>query len=277
LVQCSIEPPTDSRRLLGEQCIVWDMKPNKLKDMYAAKQTATGGWVGFSSPYVAEILGHTGFDAVVLDLQHGPFYLDAAVPMLQAISATNAVPLARCSGNNFAEINKLLDAGAYGIICPMIETVDDAKRFVAACRYPPLGTRSFGPTRGLLYGGADYFAHANTTILTYGMIETPQAMENLDAICAVEGLDGILIGPSDLSLALGAPPIPNHTAEPLKGAIAKIYAAARKHGKMTAIFCAQPNFAVDMKKMGFDFIAPGNDAGQLKTYATQLNDMIKNA
>jgi 4-hydroxy-2-oxoheptanedioate aldolase len=253
------------------------MRPNKLHELHAAKVTALSGWVGFSSPYVAEILGHSGFDAVVLDLQHGPFYLDGAVPMLQAISATSAVPIARCSGNNFAEINKLLDAGAYGIICPMIETADDARKFVSACRYPPLGTRSYGPTRGILYGGGDYFEHANTTIITYGMIETPQAMANLDEICAVPGLDGVLIGPSDLSLALGVGPIPNHQAEPLKGAIEKIYAAAGKNGKMTAIFCAQPNFAVDMKKMGFDLIAPGNDAGQLKTYASQLVDMIKKA
>jgi 4-hydroxy-2-oxoheptanedioate aldolase len=253
------------------------MKTNKLRALYAAKTTATSGWVGFSSPYVAEILGHSGFDAVVLDLQHGPFYLDAAVPMLQALSATPAVPLARCSSNNFAEINKLLDAGAYGIICPMIETAKDARDFVSACRYPPQGTRSFGPTRGLLYGGADYFSHANTTVLTYAMIETPEALVNLDEICAVEGLDGILIGPSDLSLALGVSPVPNHTVEPLKSAIERIYVAARRHNLMTAIFCAQPAFAVDMKKMGFDLIAPGNDAGQLRTYASQLVEMIKKA
>ena len=251
------------------------MRANKLHAMFAAKQTATSGWMSFSSTYAAEVLGHSGFDAVVIDLQHGPFYLDAAIPLMQAISATPAVPLARCSGNDFAEINKLLDGGAYGIICPMIETVEDAKRFVSACRYPPQGTRSFGPTRGLLYGGADYFQHANKEILTWGMIETPQAMQNLDAICAVEGLDGVLVGPSDLSLALGAPPLPNHTVEPLKGAIQRIYDAARKAGKYTAIFCVQPEFAVDMKKMGFDLVAPGNDAGQLRARASTLSDMIK--
>ncbi len=251
------------------------MRPNKLKELFAAKQTAISGWMAFNSSYAAEILGHSGFDAVVIDLQHGPLYLDGSLPLLQAISSTPAVPLARCSDNAFGEINKLLDAGAYGIICPMIQTADDARRFVAACRYPPMGNRSFGPTRGFLYGGADYFEKANDTILTLGMIETPQAMANLEEICAVEGLDGVLIGPSDLSLALGVSPVPNHNAEPLKGAIQKIYEAARRHNKMTAIFCVKPDFAVDMKRMGFDFIAPGNEAAQLKAYTSQLVDTIR--
>ncbi|MEN9316507.1 MAG: hypothetical protein RIS35_2900, partial [Pseudomonadota bacterium] len=213
------------------------MKPHRLRERFAARQTAAGGWLSFNSPYAAEVMGHAGFDAVVVDLQHGPLYLDAAVPMLQALSSTPATPMARCTQNDFGEINKLLDSGAYGIICPMIDSADDARRFVDACRYPPMGRRSFGPTRGMLYGGPDYFEHANDTIVAYAMIETPDGLKNLDEICAVPGLDGIFVGPSDLSLALGVPPAPKWRQPPLSDALARILEATRAAGKMAGIFC----------------------------------------
>lgn len=236
------------------------MRPHRLRELFAARQTAVGGWMSFNSSYAAEVMGHAGFDTVVVDLQHGPLYLDAALPMLQAISSTPATPMARCSQNDFGEINKLLDAGAYGIICPMIDSAEDARRFVSACRYPPAGARSFGPTRGILYGGPDYFEHANDTILTYAMVETPAGMQNLEAICAVPGLDGVFVGPSDLSLALGVPPNPKWRQPPLSDALAKILAATKAAGKIAGIFCVNSEFAVDAKKMGFDFIVQANDA-----------------
>ena len=149
-------------------------------------------------------MGHGGYDTVVVDLQHGMLYLEQAMAMLAALSSTPAMPMVRVSENQFFEVNKLLDAGAYGVICPMIDDVEAARRFVGACRYQPLGTRSYGPTRGFLYGGPDYFSGANDEILTLGMIETPQGLDNVDAIAAVEGLDGLFIGPADLSIALGA-------------------------------------------------------------------------
>lgn len=254
------------------------MRPNRLRQMHAEGACALGGWLAFSSPYSAELMGHAGFDTVVVDLQHGPLYLDAAVPMLQALSATPAMPMARPSGNSFAEINKLLDAGAYGIICPMIDTADDARRLVAACRYPPAGTRSFGPTRGLLYGGADYFQHANDTILVYAMIETPQGMRNLDEICAVEGLDGVFVGPSDLSLALGVAPAPRWKEPPLSDALQAIVDAARRAGKMAACFSAGSEaMAIDMKKLGFDFLIVGMDAVLMSAAAQQRVKAVRGA
>jgi 4-hydroxy-2-oxoheptanedioate aldolase len=245
------------------------MRPNRLRELFAARQTALGGWCSINSPFAAELMGHSGFDAVVVDLQHGPLYLDAAVPMLQAISATGAMPMARCSANLFFEINKLLDAGAYGIVCPMIDTAEDARAFVGACRYPPAGTRSFGPTRGVLYGGDDYFKHANGTIVAYGMVETPQGLANLDAICAVDGLDGIFVGPSDLSLALGVSPMPRWRESPLAETLAKILEATHAAGKMAGIFCVSVEFAVDMKKLGYDFVVLSNDAALLRGAAQQ--------
>jgi 4-hydroxy-2-oxoheptanedioate aldolase len=241
------------------------MRPNAVKQLFRQAKPALCAWCSIGNPYSAETLGHAGFDAVVIDLQHGMIFLDQAMPMLSAISSTPATPLVRISENQFFEANKMLDAGAYGIICPMIDDVASAQRFVSACRYPPAGRRSFGPTRGLLYGGADYFEHANDEILTLGMIETPQGLENLDRIAAVDGLDGIFIGPSDLSLALGAPPLPDWTRDPLRSAIDRILETTRNHGKMAGIFCINLAFGLAMKAKGFDLINVSNDAAMLRT------------
>jgi 4-hydroxy-2-oxoheptanedioate aldolase len=236
------------------------MRPNRVKAEMAAGRTALVGWAGIGNGYSAELLGHAGFDGVVVDLQHGQVYLDQAVGMLQALSATPATPLARPASNDFGEINKLLDSGAYGVIVPMIDTVADARRLADAVRYPPRGRRSFGPARGVLYGGADYFKHADHEILALAMIETPEGLANVDAIAAVPGLDGLFVGPSDLSLALGVPPTPRWAEEPLRGAIARILAAAHAHGRVAGIFCGTLEMAVDMRAAGFDLVVPGNDA-----------------
>jgi 4-hydroxy-2-oxoheptanedioate aldolase len=253
------------------------LRSNQIIDRVKSGQPALGGWMAINSPYAAELMGHSGFDTVVVDLQHGPFFLDAAVPMLQALSATPAMPMARCSANNFFEINKLLDAGAYSIICPMIDTAEDAARFVGACRYPPMGTRSYGPTRGFLYGGADYFEHANSTILTWGMVETPQALQELDAIAATPGLDGIFIGPADLSLALGVAPPPQHSIEPLAGALARIIDRTHAAGKLVGCFCTTEKMSIDLKKMGADFLTIGMDSVLLRTSATERVNAVRKA
>src|SRR5690606_28647076 len=146
------------------------------------------------------------------------------------------------------------------VICPMVDDVDAARRFVSACRYPPAGTRSYGPTRGFLYGGLDYFGGANDTILALGMIETPQGLRNVDDIAAVDGLDGLFIGPADLSLALGVSPVPDWRAGPLAEAIDRILASARRHRKIAGIYCTSLPFARDMKDKGFDYINLSNDA-----------------
>jgi 4-hydroxy-2-oxoheptanedioate aldolase len=245
------------------------MRPNRLHEIAAAKRTALVGWMSFANPYAAEFMGHAGFDAIVIDLQHGPLYLDAAIPMLQALSATPAMPMVRCSANNFFEIGKLLDAGAYSIICPLIEDADDARRFVGACRYPPLGTRSYGPTRGFLYGGPDYFEQANNHIVAWAMIETPQSIQQLDAICAVEGLDGVFIGPTDLSISLGVQPPPKWREAPLSTEIARVLAAARKAGKLAGIYCTTPEMAADMRRAGFDMVVLANDAVMLNAAMQQ--------
>jgi 4-hydroxy-2-oxoheptanedioate aldolase len=174
------------------------MRLNKLKVAAAENRPIINGWLAIPSSYSAEIMGHQGYDAVTVDLQHGMIDFASALAMLQALSATPAVPLVRVADSTPAQIMRVLDAGAYGVICPMVSTPEQARRFVAACRYPPQGIRSFGPARGLLYGGADYPQHANREILTLAMIETREGLANIDAILDTEGLDGVFIGPNDL-------------------------------------------------------------------------------
>ena len=251
------------------------MRPNTVKDLFRKKETALGGWCAVGSPYSAELMGHGGYDTVVVDLQHGMIFIEQAMSMLAALSATPTMPMVRVSENHFFEINKLLDAGAYGVICPMIDDVDAAQRFVSACRYPPVGTRSYGPTRGFLYGGPDYFGGANDAILTLGMIETPQGLRNVDAIAAVQGLDGLFIGPADLSLALGVSPVPDWRAGPLAEAIDTILASARRHSKMAGIYCTTLAFAQDMKKKGFDYVNLGNDAAYLRSASQEWVTAMK--
>jgi 4-hydroxy-2-oxoheptanedioate aldolase len=208
-------------------------------------------------------MGHQGFDSVTVDLQHGMIGFEAAVAMLQAISATPAVPLVRVSKNDYALVMQLLDAGAYGVICPMVSTSREAADFVSYCRYPPVGQRSYGPARGLLYGGADYVDHANEQVLALAMLETREAVANAEAILATPGLDGIYIGPNDLCLAYGAKPAPETDDPQVAGVIVDLARRARAAGRIAGIFCSSGDGAARRVADGFDMVTPGNDVGLL--------------
>lgn len=250
------------------------MRNNKLKKMARDGQVAVNAWVSMGSGYLAEILGHAGFDAVTVDLQHGPYGFDTAVQLLQAISSSPAVPLARCAGATLAEINKLLDAGAYGVICPLIETVDEAAAFARACRYPPVGVRSFGPARGLTYGGSDYVQHADSEVMSLAMIETLPAIDDIERILDVEELDGVYVGPSDLGLAMGLGPN-SWPAPGMKDAVAHILREAKKRGKYAGIFAATPDMALDVAQLGFHLVTPGNDASLIRDAAAQRTGALR--
>ena len=156
------------------------MRPNRLRELWNAGKPVLNGWCQLPDSISAEVMAHQGWDSVSVDLQHSAVSEAAAITMLQAISTTDAVPLVRTPWNEPGVIMRLLDAGAYGVICPMVNNRADAEAFVAACRYPPDGIRSNGPYRALMYGGGDYQAHANAEIVTLAMIETREAMANLD-------------------------------------------------------------------------------------------------
>ncbi len=240
------------------------MRRNTLRQLKAEGKPIINAWLSIGSSYSAELAAHQGFDSVTVDCQHGMMGFETTVAMLQAISSTSAVPLVRPSQNDSAEIMRLLDAGAYGVICPMISTRADAETLVAACRYAPAGKRSFGPARGLLYGGADYANHANAELLVFAMIETVEALTNLEDIVATPGLDGIYIGPNDLALALGHRPVPENDDRVVSQAIEDIRASVAKRGLISGIFCSDGHAAAVRREQGFDLLTPGNDVGTLR-------------
>lgn len=215
-------------------------------------------------------MAHQGWDSLVIDLQHGVIDYSNMVPMLQAISTTNVVPIVRVPWLEPGILMKTLDAGAYAVICPMVNSREDAEKLVAYTHYAPEGTRSFGPIRALLYGGADYPKHANDTIVTFAMIETAKALENLDDILSTPGLDAIYIGPSDLSLALGCAPVFDDVDPPVVEAIDHILARAKAHGLVAGIHNGTPEAALKRIAKGFQFVTIASDARLMAAGAQQV-------
>ena len=238
------------------------MRPNLIQQRFSAQQPIVNAWLSMPGSYSAEVVARQGYHAVTVDLQHGMMDFETAMTMLQAIGATEAVPLVRCPAVDGPQIMRLLDAGAYGVICPQVDSPELARRFVQACRYPPAGNRSFGPARGVLYGGADYFDHANTHVLALAMIESREALDALDAILDTPGLDGIYVGPNDLALSLGVRPGIEKDG-PVAEAIGLILSAARQRNLLAGIFCSDAALARQRLAEGFDLVTPGNDAGVL--------------
>lgn len=251
------------------------MRKNLAKTRLLAKQPVVNGWLTIPSSFSAEVMAHAGFDSLTIDMQHGMMDYQVALTMLQALSTTAVTPLVRVPWNEPGIIMKLLDAGSYGIICPMVSSREECERFVGACRYPPAGYRSYGPTRANLYAGADYAQHANEAVLTLAMIETRGALDNLEAIVSVPGLDGIYIGPADLSQALGGPPGADWREGPVPETIARILAVAKRHGRIAGIHNASPEYAKAMLARGFDFVTIASDTQYLSTYAKQVVQAVK--
>lgn len=238
------------------------MRRSQIRALLADGGTAVCGWLSSDSPYLAETISYAGFDAVNVDLQHGMFSLDSGLRLIQAVSAGPAEPFARCPNHDPAVIGKLLDAGAYGIICPSIDTAAQAAAFVSACRYPPLGQRSFGPGRATLYGGADYADRADETVMTWAMIESKAGLEAVADIAAVPGLDGLFVGPNDLALALGSRA--GQTPPAVHDAWAKIAEVAHAAGIYAGTFCSDGAAAARLIALGYDLVVPGNDVAQLR-------------
>jgi 4-hydroxy-2-oxoheptanedioate aldolase len=246
------------------------MRENRLRTMWQNDQAAVNGWLAIPNSFSAEVMAHQGWDTLTIDLQHGVIDYAAMVTMLQAISTTPTVPIVRVPWLEPGIIMKSLDAGAYGLICPMVNTREDAQKFVAWTNYAPKGTRSFGPVRATLYGGADYPTHANDTIVRFAMIETAQALDNLDAIMSVEGLDAIYIGPSDLSLALGCRPVFDDVDPPVAQAIDHILARATAHGIKAGVHNGIAEGALARIAKGFRFVTVGSDARLMAAGSQQV-------
>jgi 4-hydroxy-2-oxoheptanedioate aldolase len=251
---------------------------NRLRSLHAEGRNAVAGWVSIDSAYAAEVIAGCGFDAVVIDGQHGMAGFETQVAMLQALSHGGATPLVRVSKNDLAEINRVLDAGAHGVICPLINSAAEAAAFARACRYPldgMAGDRSFGPARGLLVGGADYAQHANAQLLALAMVETRAGLDALDAIVATPGLDGIFVGPSDLGIALGLGPGAAYTHPVLAAAIEGVAKACREQGRYAGIWCGSAEMAKAMLALGYHLVVPGHDVGCLKAELARRLALIR--
>ena len=236
------------------------MRKNKLKEIFKSGKAVVNGWLQIPNSFTAELMANQNWDSLTLDMQHGMIDYSSAVGMLQAISTTEVVPMARVNWNEPGQIMKILDAGAYGIICPMVSNKREANNFVKACMYPPDGYRSYGPIRGLVYGGPDYADKANSELLKFAMIETKESLENLDEIMKTPGLDGIYIGPADLSLAIGQKPsFDKPEGDPVYEEIMKILEHAKKNNIIAGIQNGQPEYAEKMIKKGFQLVTIGSD------------------
>jgi 4-hydroxy-2-oxoheptanedioate aldolase len=246
------------------------MRENRLRTIWKNGGAVVNGWLAIPTAFSAETMAHQGFDSLVVDMQHGVIDYQAMVNMLTAISTTNTVPVVRVPWLEPGVLMKTLDAGAYGVICPMVNNKADAEKLVAYTSYAPKGTRSFGPIRALLYAGADYPEHADDTVVRFAMIETKEALNNLDDILSVPGIDAIYIGPADLSVALGCKPTFDDVEKPVAEAIEHILARAKAHGVVAACHNGTPEYALKRIAMGFQFVTISSDARLMAAGAQQL-------
>lgn len=236
------------------------MRRNRLLDIWANGGTGLNCFISLSDTYGAELMAHQGFDCLTVDLQHGMQDYPVAMQQFQAISTTDVVPLARVRKLDEVDIVRVLDLGALGVICPLVNTAEAARALVRYAKYPPMGERSFGPHRQMLYCGFDYPAHANETGAVIAMIETAEAVENALEIASVDGIDALYIGPADLSLNLGFPPGFAPDQPEMRTAIDQVRKAADKAGKIAGIHCGDVVFANRMISKGFRFVTVLNDA-----------------
>lgn len=234
------------------------MRENKALATWRAGGQTVGCWLSIANGHTAESIGRLGFDWVCIDLQHGLLSYDDLKYMLPAISTGDSTPIVRVPWNEPYEIMKALDAGAYGVIVPMVNNRKEAEQAVSACRYPPDGLRSFGPIRAAMYGGRGYMDEANGQMACIAMVETAEGIDNLDEIAATPGLDAIYIGPADLAYALGLKPGQDDEQAHID-TVAKILAACRANKIAAGIHTNSLARTQQYLKQGFNLVTLGSD------------------
>lgn len=230
------------------------MRMNRVKRLWREGKPAVGGWLSIPHCFAAEVMAHTGLDWLCIDMQHGCIDYSDAVPMLTAISTTEVVPFVRVPWNEPSMIMRVLDAGAYGVIVPMVSNRAEAERAVAACRYPPHGIRSNGPNRVLMYAGADYQKHADREVACVVMIETPEGIEKMEEIVSTPGVDAAYIGPTDLALALGLPPVMDNDEPRHVETVNRILEACNRAGIVAGIHTNSSKFSQRYIDQGFRMV-----------------------
>ena len=246
------------------------MLKNKLKDIWAAGKPVLNGWCSIGNAFTAEIMAAQGYDSVTIDIQHGALDYSSVLPMFQAMRASGVVPMARVPWLDPGYTMKALDAGAMGIICPMVNNRAEAEQFVSFMRYPPLGQRSFGPTRAAIaYGG--YGVNANAEVLAFAMIETAEGVKNLEAIASTPGLDGIYVGPADLTLGTQngrLPPGFDREEEEMIAIIRHIAQVCGSNKIKAALHCGTADYAARAIGWGYHMTTVSGDSRLLATAAS---------
>jgi 4-hydroxy-2-oxoheptanedioate aldolase len=234
-----------------------------LREVWDRGDTALGAFLFFREPLIAEAAALAGYDYVCIDMQHGLQSFEHTVTMLYAMARTETTPVVRVPWNEPSIIGRVLDAGAYGVIVPMVNTADEARAAVAACRYAPVGSRSMGPVGVSARAGREgYFNTANERVLCIPMIETKQAVENVDEIAKVPGIDALYIGPADLSITYGLAPKPDQDDPEWNAALDRVKAACERNGVIPAIH-AEAGLAAKRRDAGWRMITVGFDLGNV--------------
>lgn len=237
------------------------MRPNKVKELWRAGKPVVTGWCSTPDTFTAEVMVRGGFDALILDMQHGMgIGPDRAATWLQVVGQNaDVTPFVRVPWNEPSFIQWVLDAGAMGVIIPMVNNLEDAKKAIGACRYPPVGYRSNGANRARYVNGADYFDRANDEVICLAMMETVEGIERLDEIAKVPGLDGYYIGPTDLAISMGLKPAFDVKDARHVAAVQKVVDVAKAHGQSAGIHVATVEEGIRRWKQGFNLMPICND------------------
>lgn len=241
------------------------MRKNTVKEKLKAGKPTVGGWLTLGSSLAAEALAHSALDWLVIDLEHSPVDMMNVLHMLQAISTTSTIPFVRVPDHGPATAKRVLDLGAYGIVFPHVSAPEQAQQCVAACKYPPEGIRGYGPLRAAMYGGSEYLQRANEEIMVVIMIEDQQALDNLESIMSVAGIDVAVVGQADLAVSLGLPPSSNVQDAEHVGAVQRIVDAGKKLGVPTGTICET---GIDVRRciqQGMTWVSLAPDIGLMLT------------
>jgi 4-hydroxy-2-oxoheptanedioate aldolase len=252
------------------------MKNNKLIQSWSEGKTTLNGWLSIPEGFSAEIMAHAGFDSLTIDMQHGINDYLKTVDMLRAINTTKTTTMVRVPWLDPVHIMKILDAGVHGIICPMINNKEEAQKLIEYSYYPPRGKRSFGPIRAKFVFEGNYAQVANDSLLIVAMIETQEALDNLEDILSVEGIDAVYIGPADLSFNLGFSPKFDQEEPYILEQIKHILKTAKKYNKYAGIHNGTVDYALTMKDLGFDFVTIGSDANFIINGANNVVSSFNN-
>ena len=250
---------------------------NNLKQIWAQDKAAVNGWLAIPSGFSAEVMAQCGFDTLTVDLQHGVQDYMSMVTCFQAMGRFPVTPMVRVPWNEPGIIGKALDGGAMGVICPMINSRAEAEKFVAACKYPPDGARSNGPIRAGMYGdvSSGYQTTANAECLAIPMIETKEAIGNLDAILDVPGISGVYVGPSDLGFSYGLVPKLDREEPEMLAIFDRVIEATARRGIRAGIHCGSAGYASRAIGMGFRLVTITNDSSLLMVAARTATAQVR--